>query len=297
MPEPALQQESETEDHVVIHDQMISNVVQIGRIVKAEKDDPKPPKKGAAVLVHIGGEEKGTFTRNWMPWVTTRAGAESEWWMPEIDEQVVVAAPSGNLSLGIIIGIVFRGDWLTMKMKKKPEDAAKENEKQPKEAKQHIHRLIYKDGSDIAYDNKLHKYSIQLKEKQETKKFAAAISSTVKGKEGELIITMGEEEKKQTIMNLKTGTAEITVPEEITLTCDKNTVAMKKEDITLTCDKNTVVMKKGDITLTSDKNTVTMNDKSIKLEVGGSFIEIKSDSIVIKSGSTLTLNSSGADVK
>lgn len=261
----------DTRMHTVMHDQMISNVVQIGKIVKPLPEDPKKPAKIASVLVHIGGEEKGSYTRNWMPWLSSRAGYDAEWWMPEIDEQVVVVAPSGNLALGIIIGMVFRGDWLCLK-KKDSEDSEPECEENiPLEGKTHIHRRTYMDGSDISYDRENHALSIQLKEKQEAEKSPVAISAMVKEKTGELIIKLGEEEKEQTVVDLKTGTIDIKAPKGLNIVTGDSVIEMKEDILTL---------KHGESIIEINKNKITLKSETIELDAG----------------TKLTVKGSGADV-
>jgi phage baseplate assembly protein gpV len=265
------QEVDESRNHAIIHDQMISNVVQIGKIVKPQKDDPKKPLKKACVLVHIGGEDPGSYTRNWMTWVTSRAGYDAEWWMPEIDEQVVVVAPSGNLALGVIIGMVFRGDWLCLKTKGSDDSEPQFAQKIPADEQSHIHRKVYEDGSDITYDRKKHAFSIDLKEKQDAEKVGLSITSLVKEKKGELNIKLGEEEKEQTIFDLKTGTAEVTAPQGIKFIVGESIIEMKED---------TVTIKQGDSVVDIKKDKITLKSKTIELDAG----------------SKLTVSSSGADV-
>ena len=223
--------ENGMDDHVVKHDQMISNVVQIGKIVKPEKGDPKPPEKSAAALVHIGGERQGTFTRNWMPWITPRAGNDAEWWMPEENEQVVIVAPSGNLALGIIIGMVYRGNWLNLKSgnNNKPEVS----EKIPVEKAQHIHRRIYQDGSEMMFDRKKHCLSLFLKADPESSKPVTSIVVSAAGKKGEMSINCGEEANENTKIELKNGTAQLESTSELRLIVGESVIEMKKDKIVL----------------------------------------------------------------
>ena len=86
MPGPTDDMGSEVDQH----DQMLSGVVQIGRVKDKEAGDPQPPKGPPMVLVQIGGDENGTFTRTWMPWLAQRAGYDADWWMPDFEEQVLV---------------------------------------------------------------------------------------------------------------------------------------------------------------------------------------------------------------
>ena len=295
--------ENDMDGHVVKHDQMISNVVQIGKIVKPEKDDPKPPKGSATVLVHIGGEEEGTYTRNWMPWVTARAGYDAEWWQPELNEQVVVVAPSGNLALGIIIGMLFRGDWLSLKASDSQDAKPEVGLKTPAEAKQHIYQRLFADGSEVSFDKKKHLFSMLFKSKPDAKKAATSISITAKEKKGEISVICGEEESDQTTIELKSGSLSLTSAKDFSLTVEEEKIEVKKDSLAFTSAKN--------ICLTADDSKLEMKSGAIALEstkelsltVGGSKIEMKKDKIVLKSktveldaGTKLVVNSSGADV-
>ncbi len=50
----------------------------------------------------------GSVTTGWIPWTATRAGPDRQWSAPEVGEQVIVAAPSGDLAQGIVVGSVYR---------------------------------------------------------------------------------------------------------------------------------------------------------------------------------------------
>ncbi len=225
--------ENDTDGQVVRHDQMISNVVQIGKIVKAEKDDPKPPDGSASVLVHIGGEEEGTYTRNWMPWVTARAGYDAEWWQPELNEQVVVVAPSGNLSLGIIIGTLFRGDWLSIKASDDQDAKPEAGLKTPPEDKQHIYRRLFADGSEVSFDKKEHLFSMSFKSKPDAEKAATSITIQAKEKKGEISVICGEEESDQTTIELSSGAIALESTGELSLTVGDSSIEMKQDKIVL----------------------------------------------------------------
>lgn len=221
------------DEHVVKHDQMIGSVVQIGKIVTPEKNDPKPPASTPSVLVHIGGERAGTFTRNWMPWVTSRAGYDSEWWMPEENEQVVVAAPSGNLALGIIIGTVYRGEWLSLKAGENNKSKPKVGEKTPAEKERHIHRRVYQDGSEVSFDRKKHLFSMIVKAKPDSPKPAVKLTISVKEKKGEISVTCGEEEKDQTKIELKSGSVQFKSSKDLSLIVGDSVIEMKTDKIVL----------------------------------------------------------------
>lgn len=156
------------------HTTMLGGMARIGRVVEAAAGDPKKPERDVIprVLVQIGGVSKGSYIRNWMPWTTTRAGFDGEWWAPEVDEQVLVIAPSGNLTQGIIVGSLYRGP-LTF-------DAAKDGitPRDPIPGDTETHRRIYKDGSSVTYDRNSHSLSMVVKSAPDaTKEISATITA------------------------------------------------------------------------------------------------------------------------
>lgn len=115
-------------------DRRMGNVIQIGRIKAVDAA------KGLA-QVDLDGPDT-----DWIPWTTTRAGGDRTWWCPEVGEQVVVAAPSGELGNGVIIGCLFQDDYA--------EPADNEN----------VHRTIYGDGTVVEYDREAHQLKIDTSE-------------------------------------------------------------------------------------------------------------------------------------
>jgi phage baseplate assembly protein V len=135
------------------------------------------------VLVQIGGASKGSYIRNWMPWTTTRAGFDGEWWAPEVDEQVLVIAPSGNLTQGVIVGSLYRGP-LTFDP---AADGIAPRDPIPGDTEKHIHRRIYKDGSSVTYDRNSHSVSMVVKSAPDA---AKEISATITADES-IVLTAG----------------------------------------------------------------------------------------------------------
>ncbi len=171
------------------HTAMLGGIARIGRVVEAAADDPADPGDIPRVLVQIGGISAGSYVRNWMPWTTTRAGLDGEWWAPEQDEQVLVIAPSGNLTQGVIVGSLYRGaltfdagagDITARDPIPGAVAGAAETEKQ-------IHKRVYKDGSSIAYDRNNHSLSMVVKSAPEA---AKEISATITADQS-LVLTAG----------------------------------------------------------------------------------------------------------
>ena len=76
----------------------LANVVRPG--VVAEVD----PAVGA---VKVRYAENAAAVTDWLPVLAQRAGGDASWWFPEIGEQVVILAPSGDLANGIVMGSLY----------------------------------------------------------------------------------------------------------------------------------------------------------------------------------------------
>lgn len=63
----------------------LANIVRIGLVKEIDYEKAK-------VRVKIG-----EFLTDWLPWITERAGKDTSWAPPDIDEQVVVLSPFGEL--------------------------------------------------------------------------------------------------------------------------------------------------------------------------------------------------------
>ncbi len=95
----------------------------------------------------------GDNTSAWLPWLTSRAGADRTWHAPEVGEQVIVMAPGGELSAGYVMpGGVYKNDY--------PANADKAE----------ISRTTYKDGAILEYDRENHAHLLQLPEGSATVK-------------------------------------------------------------------------------------------------------------------------------
>lgn len=113
-------------------DRRLGNVIQMGRISAVD------PAKGL-VQVDFDGA-----TTDWIPWTAPQAGGNRTWSCPDVGEQVVVAAPSGELGNAVVIGSLFQDAHA------EPSDNAD------------ISRTIYKDGTVVEYDRAGHVYKIDL---------------------------------------------------------------------------------------------------------------------------------------
>lgn len=107
-------------------DRRLANIIQIGKIKAVDAAN-------GLVQVDLDGPDT-----DWIPWVTPRAGGDRTWWAPEVGEQVLVAAPSGELGNAVIVGSLYQ-------------DAHAEPA-----AVLTVHRTIYADGTVVEYDRATH---------------------------------------------------------------------------------------------------------------------------------------------
>ncbi|AJQ93225.1 phage baseplate assembly protein V [Gynuella sunshinyii] len=147
------------------HTNMLGGMVMFGRVVRAGPEDAEAPGDIPRILVQVGGDTPGSHTRNWMPWLNARAGYDGEWWVPDIDEQVLVVAPTGNLVLGVVIGSIYRGaltfasgaEGIEHKVPYPTplsELGTQDND---------LHTRVYKDGTSISYDRQKHRLEVVVK--------------------------------------------------------------------------------------------------------------------------------------
>jgi len=81
----------------------------------------------------------GAIVTHWLHWLADRAGNDRSWWAPEVGEQVLVIAPDGNLTQGIIL--------LSLYQQASPQPAASPD----------VRRITFKDGAVLEYDRASHK--------------------------------------------------------------------------------------------------------------------------------------------
>lgn len=79
-----------------------------------------------------------------LPFITCKAGEDRTWHPPEVGEQVIVLAPSGELSAGFVLGGVYTTAYPAPSTS--PEVA----------------KMLFKDGSSATYDRALHSLTLDL---------------------------------------------------------------------------------------------------------------------------------------
>ncbi|MBC6686704.1 phage baseplate assembly protein V [Wolbachia pipientis] len=129
----------------------LANIVRIG-VVK-EIDYEK-----ARVRVKIG-----EFLTDWLPWITSKAGKDRDWSLPDIDEQVVVFSPLGELSLGVVLAGIYQEKY------------------PPPENKKEISSVKFQDGTKLSYNQEKHHLKIDVVDKITLKVGESSIEMTKKG--------------------------------------------------------------------------------------------------------------------
>ena len=118
----------------------LENLIRNGTI--AEADYP-----AARVRVKYAEDENGNdVLTTWLPWSTARAGNDSDWWAPEVGEQVTILSPSGDMALGVVLPSIYQTAH--------PAPANDPNKR----------RIVMSDGAVIEYDRATHHLKAELPE-------------------------------------------------------------------------------------------------------------------------------------
>lgn len=112
----------------------LANIVRIGRVAETDYSGIIPK-----VRVHID-----PLTTAWLPLITLRAGPDKSWWPVDVNEQVIVLSPSGELNQGIVLGSICQQRF-----------PAAGNTSD-------VHRMTYADGAVIEYDRAAHALKAEL---------------------------------------------------------------------------------------------------------------------------------------
>ncbi|UPA54942.1 phage baseplate assembly protein V [Wolbachia pipientis] len=129
----------------------LANIVRIG-VVK-EIDYEK-----ARVRVKIG-----EILTDYLPWITSKAGKDRDWSPPDIDEQVMVFSPLGEISLGVVLAGIYQEKY-----------PAPENKKE-------INSVKFQDGTKLSYNQEKHHLKIDVVDKITLKVGESSIEMTKEG--------------------------------------------------------------------------------------------------------------------
>ncbi len=100
----------------------VANMIRYGVVEQLDEE-------GAKVRVRSGG-----ILTDWLKWRTQRAGPDSDWWAPEVGEQVVILSPDGEMNQALILGSI------------------NSNQFPPPGNRKTLHRVTYQDGAVKEYD-------------------------------------------------------------------------------------------------------------------------------------------------
>ena len=101
----------------------ISNLVRVGRIVELDEAN-------ARVKLSVSG-----LTTDWLPWSAARAGKTRTWSPPQVDEQVIMVSPFGDMGQAVVVGSLFQDESAAPAASKDQETT------------------IYPDGSTVDYNS------------------------------------------------------------------------------------------------------------------------------------------------
>ncbi|KAG8290561.1 hypothetical protein J6590_079699 [Homalodisca vitripennis] len=97
---------------------------------------------------------------DYLPWITSKAGKDRDWSPPDIDEQVLVLSPLGELSLGIVLPGIYQEKYPALENKKE------------------INSVKFQDGTKFTYDKEKHHLEIEVADKITLKAGGSSIEMT-----------------------------------------------------------------------------------------------------------------------
>ena len=98
----------------------LSNIIRIGAIFEINHQTAK-----ARVKI-------GELETDFLPWANSNSGSNNSWNPPEIDEQVIILSPSGDLSQAVILPSLYKNN--------------------ASDSDQNIKSITYQDGSKISFN-------------------------------------------------------------------------------------------------------------------------------------------------
>ncbi|WP_353272105.1 phage baseplate assembly protein V [Wolbachia endosymbiont (group B) of Apomyelois bistriatella] len=129
----------------------LANIIRIGLVKEIDYEKAK-------VRVKIG-----ELLTDYLPWITSKAGKDRDWSPPDIDEQVVVFSPLGELSLGVVLAGIYQEKYPALENKKE------------------INSVKFQDGTKFTYDKEKHHLEIEVVDKITLKAGGSSIEMTKSG--------------------------------------------------------------------------------------------------------------------
>ena len=109
----------------------LSNIIRIGAIFEINHQTAK-----ARVKI-------GELETDFLPWANSNSGSNNSWNPPEIDEQVIILSPSGDLSQAVILPSLYKNN--------------------ASDSDQNIKSITYQDGSKISFNVSSGTFDLDLK--------------------------------------------------------------------------------------------------------------------------------------
>ncbi|AZU37139.1 baseplate assembly protein V [Wolbachia endosymbiont of Bemisia tabaci] len=129
----------------------LANIIRIGLVKEIDYEKAK-----AKVKI-------GEIVTDFLPWITSKAGKDRDWYPPDIGEQVMIFSPFGELSLGVVLGGIYQKKY-----------SAPEN-------KEEINSVKFQDGTRLLYDKEKHHLEIEVVDKITLKAGESSIEMTKSG--------------------------------------------------------------------------------------------------------------------
>ena len=221
---------------------------------------------------------------------------------------LLVLAPSGNPSQGVVIGSIYRGSRFTFD-KKTDWEAAPEGQHQlpSQDEARKIHRRVYRDGTRVSFDREEHRFDLELKAAPARDEAVLTLSAQLKEKIGTCSVGLGttadppqvERHPPQLDIQLsasadhKEGRLEIAAMSgtSVLLKVGDTEVAIEKEKIALKATEG-----EGHIEI-SAKSAVSLTVGATVVAIETEQITLTSKKILLNGGTTtLVVNDSGVDV-
>ena len=112
----------------------LANIIRLGKVLDTDYSGDIPH-----VKVAIGAVETA-----WLPIIAARAGQDRHTWLLDVDEQVVVLSPSGELTQGVVLGSINQQQFPALT------DSVDQ------------HCTQYRDGAVISYNSDKHHLDVSL---------------------------------------------------------------------------------------------------------------------------------------
>ena len=212
-----------------------------------------------------------------LPWLTGQAAHDMTWQAPEVGEQVLVLAPSGDTAQGVILGSLYsRKDThhsQSQVLSDKTEDQSlitRIAELTP-ETSADVQRTRYKDGALVQYDRANHRYDIFVPDTEGDEKAQINIYS------GNAINIECKHDA-----HIKVGRDATThIVGQTTVNIDGEASISVKDKTNVHCDKSINLHAVDELTLSSDS----------KVNIQGAVVDINADgAIKVNAGGQLKLN-------